>query len=103
MRPLLLLMDGDSSHYCPEAIHVAAKENVILFTLPPNTTHLTQPLDCSIFGPLKMEWRKVCQDFLQKSHGKVVTRFSFSALFAEAWKASMTMPNIVAGFRVTGI
>ena len=103
VRPLLLLMDGHSSHYCPEAIRVAAKEKVILFTLPPNTTHLTQPLDCAIFGPLKMEWRKVCQDFLRKSPGKVVTRFTFSALFAEAWKASMTMPNIIAGFRATGI
>ena len=91
VRPLLLLMDGHSSHYCPEAIRVAAKEKVILFTFPPNTTHLTQPLDCSIFDPLKMEWRKICQDFLRKSHGKVVTRFTFSALFAEAWKASMTM------------
>ena len=36
---------------------------------------------------------------LWKSHGKMATRFTFSALFAEAWKASMTMPNIIAGFR----
>ena len=50
-RPLLLLMDGHSSHYCPEAIWIAAKEKVILYTLPPNTTHLTQPLDKGNFGP----------------------------------------------------
>ena len=37
-RPMLLLMDGHSSHYCPQTIHFAAKEKVILFTLPPNTT-----------------------------------------------------------------
>ena len=34
-HPLLLLMDGHSSHYCPGS---AAQERVILFSLPPNTT-----------------------------------------------------------------
>jgi len=103
VRPLLLLMDGHSSHYCPDAIRLAAKEKVILFIFPPNTTHLTQPLDHSCFGPLKVEWRKVCQNFLTQNPGKVVTRFSFSALFTEAWQKSMTMPNIIAGFRATGL
>ena len=44
-RPLLLLLDGHASHYCPDVIKMAAKEKVIIFALPPNTTHLTQPLD----------------------------------------------------------
>ena len=51
-RPLLLLMDGHSAHYCPQVIRAAAKEKIILFTLPSNTTHLTQPLDKGCFGPL---------------------------------------------------
>lgn len=103
VRPLLLLMDGHSSHYCPDAIRVAAREQVVLFTFPPNTTHLSQPLDRACFGPLKISWRRVCQDFFRLNPGKAITRFSFSALFAEAWKAAMTMQNIIAGFRVTGI
>ena len=52
--PVLLLMDGHSSHICPDMIRMAAKKKVILFTLPPNTTHLTQPLDKGCFGPLKV-------------------------------------------------
>ena len=44
-RPLLLLLDGHISHYCPEMIKAAAAEGVIIFTLPPHTTHLSQPLD----------------------------------------------------------
>ena len=59
IRPLLLLLDGHSSHYCPSMIRQAAEHKVVLFALPPNTTHLTQPLDKGIFGPLKTEWRKV--------------------------------------------
>ena len=45
-RPLLLILDGYSSHYCPEVIKVCAEE-VIIFALPPNTAHVVQPLDRS--------------------------------------------------------
>ena len=37
-RPLLLLLDGHSSHY--HVVKKAAEEQVILFCLPPHTTHL---------------------------------------------------------------
>ena len=63
-RPLLLLLDGHSSHYCPSTIHFAAKEKVIIFTLSPNTTHLTQPLDKGVFGPLNKHWQAECQKFI---------------------------------------
>ena len=43
VRPLLLLMDGHSTHYSPAAIRLAAEQEVILFTLPPNTTRYTAP------------------------------------------------------------
>lgn len=52
-QPLMLLLDGHSSHYTPEAIKVAAENDIILFCLPPNATHMAQPLDVSFFGPLK--------------------------------------------------
>ena len=102
-RPLLLLMDGHSSHYCPETIRYALKEKVILFTFPPNTTHLTQPLDKGVFGPLKLAWRDVCHKFIVKNPGVVVNRYNFSVLFSEAWVQAMTPRNILSGFRTTGI
>ena len=52
-RPLLLIMDGHSSHYNPDTIHMAAEKGVVLFCLSPNTTHRTQPLDKGCFSPLK--------------------------------------------------
>ena len=71
MRPLILLMDGYSSHYCPEFIKRAAAEKIILFTLPPNTTHLTQPLDKGCFSPLKVYWRQACHEFYSCNPGRV--------------------------------
>jgi len=44
-RPALLLLDGHSSHYNLEAIKFAAENEIILFCLPPHTTHVAQPLD----------------------------------------------------------
>ena len=102
-RPLLLLLDGHSSHYCPDTIRLAAKEKVILFTLPPNTTHLTQPLDKGCFGPLKTAWREVCHQFITSNPGRLVTRYQFSRLFNKAWMRSMTISNISTGFKITGV
>ena len=58
-RPFLLILDGHSSHYCPEVIRAALEQEIIIFTLPPNTTHITQPLDKGVFAPLKSAWKSV--------------------------------------------
>ena len=102
-RPLLLLLDGHSSHYNPTVIRKAAEERVIIFCLPPHSSHETQPLDKGPFGPLKSCWREVCHKFMSENPGKIVTRFTFSQLFNEAWTKAMTIQNISAGFRSTGI
>ena len=103
VRPILLLMDGHSSHYCPSTIRLAAQEHIILFALPPNTTHLSQPLDKGCFGPLKMAWREECHRYLTMHPGRIITKFQFSSLFRNAWLKSMSVANITGGFRVTGV
>ena len=102
-RPLLLLLDGHSSHYCLDTIQLATENEIIIFTLPPNTTHLTQPLDKGVFGPLKVHWKQVCRDHLVSHPGQVVNLYNFVRLFSKAWVESMTVNNIAAGFEITGI
>ena len=55
-RPLLLMLDGHSSHYSLEFIRKTTLEGVIVSCLPPHTTHVTQPLDVSAFHSLKIYW-----------------------------------------------
>ena len=62
-RPVLLLLDWHSSHYTPEAVKIAAENEIVLFCLPPNTTHMAQPLDVSFFGPLK-NCSNVCYTYI---------------------------------------
>ena len=101
VRPLLLLIDGHSTHYNPAVIRMAAEHDIIVFCLPPNTTHLLQPLDRSSFGSLKSNWQDECRRFTRET-GKFVTRNNFSVVFAAAWSRAMTIKNVVACFKVTG-
>lgn len=70
---------------------------------PPHTTADTQPLDISVFGPLKVHWSETCREYLYAHPGRVVTKFQFSALFRQAWSKAMTVENICSGFKKTGV
>ena len=102
-RPIILLLDGHSSHYHPDTVRLAAKHDVILFCLPPHTTHVSQPLDVSCFAPLKKSWSQQCDQFSKKNPSRVITKYEFSSLFSKAWYSAFTPSNIIAGFRATGI
>ena len=98
-RPLLLLMDEHFSHYNPSTIKTAAAQQVILFCLPPHTTHIAQPLDVASFGVLKQRWDEQCQQYVANNPGKVVTRFQFRNCF----HVLMVPCNICAGFKAAGV
>ena len=102
-RPLMLILDGHSSHFTLDLVQSAAEHQVIIFCLPPHTTADSQPLDTSCFGPLKSYWYQACRDYMFANPGRVITKFQFSHLFAQAWSKGMTINNITAGFRNTGI
>lgn len=68
-RPLLLILDGHTTHYQPELIKFAKKHEIILFCLPPHTTHESQPLDASVFKSLKLHWHDACHSFVEKILG----------------------------------
>ena len=102
-RPLLILLDGHSSHYEPASIELARTEGVIILCLPPHTTQDSQPFDCTVFGPLKRHWSAICHEFQQKHPGMVISKLNFTELFAKAWLQALTPANIVAGFRSCGI
>jgi hypothetical protein len=49
----LLICDGHDSHISGSFIAHCLLNKILLFILPPHTSHLLQPLDVAIFGPLK--------------------------------------------------
>ena len=59
-RPLLLPLDDHSSHYQPELTTYAREFGIIIFCLPSQTTHKSQPLDANVFKLLKQNWQHAC-------------------------------------------
>jgi hypothetical protein len=54
----VLIMDNLSSHLSLTIMEQCRENNICLIFLPPNSTHLTQPLDVAVFAPLKKQRRK---------------------------------------------
>jgi len=50
----LLLCDGHDSHVSAALVGYTIQHRIILVLLPPHSSHLLQPLDVGIFGPLKI-------------------------------------------------
>ena len=49
----MLICDDHDSHISATFIYHCMQNDIILFLLPPHSSHLMQPLDVGIFGPLK--------------------------------------------------
>ena len=99
--PLLLLLDGHSSHFSPEFVRLACEKGVIVFYLPPHLTHFLQPLDSCCFSTLKTYWDAACDKFMSSHPGRIVTVYQFSKLFSEAWAQAMTPSTIIGCFKNT--
>lgn len=52
-KPMLLLVDGHKSHMSLVLCAKCEKMDIILYAMPPNTTHMLQPADVSVFDPMK--------------------------------------------------
>ena len=102
-RPVLLVMDGHSSHLTLKIIKLAKSNSVHIFCLPPHTTNQTQPLDKAVFKSMKAGHNRLCQKFMRENPGRVITRYDFCQIFKEVYNRELTMENIINGFRATGV
>ena len=102
VRPLILIFDGLRSHITLELINCAEENEILLVCLPAHSSHVFQPLDVSLFGPLKAGWRRVSAT-MNHFTGRVVNQFNFARLFRIAWDTTVDPGLISAGFQKTGL
>lgn len=63
-------MDGHTSHVAWEFFEYCLTHNIIPLCLPAHSTHLLQPLDVGLFGPLQKNYGTLLDNWLEKSgHG----------------------------------
>ena len=76
---------------------------MVLFILPAHTSHVTQILDVSCFGPLKKNiYNSCCQKLLKENPGRVIS-YDVCQLASKAFVKAVIPSNAIAGFKKTGI
>ena len=102
-KPILLVIDGAKCHISLSILELCNENNIILYTLLPNMTHLIQPLDLSLMGSIKTNyWECICK-WLQNNPGGIYDKNAFIEVFAEVHNKDATVENTVSGFCHTGI
>ena len=99
----ILTIDGHGSHMSYKLTDSTIENNAILSCLPPHTTHLLQPLDISVYKPLKNH-SSMITDFITLASATggattiMVTKTNFSILFKKAFEKTMSIKTIISGF-----
>ena len=75
----------------------------MLFVQPPHSSHVLQPLDVSVFGPLKNAYNVRVQTYLRQHPGQVVNRYAMTSLICKSYLDATKPSNIISAFRKTGI
>ncbi|XP_062540250.1 uncharacterized protein LOC134208226 isoform X2 [Armigeres subalbatus] len=101
--PIILFVDGHSSHVGIEVADLCQQLGVILIALYPNTTRITQPADVSIFKPLKDQWKNEVDDWRSKQPDVSFTLRHFGGVLQEAVAKGIKKDSITNGFRVCGL
>ena len=100
--PVLLILDGHTSHISYEVRTLARDNNVHLLKLPPHLTHLLQPLDLAVFKPMKSAWDVATADFIRRER-RAITRRDFPCLLNTIWRKGYKPENATGRFRRAGI
>ena len=101
--PVVLFLDGHSSHVSISVAQFCLEHEIILYCLPPHASHILQPLDVAVFGPMKKKWNKSLDDFKRLYRGLSMSRTHFFPVFDKCWKDSTSAENAKAGFRKCGL
>ncbi|XP_055610839.1 uncharacterized protein LOC129757592 [Uranotaenia lowii] len=103
-EPILLILDGHSSHtrnFC--VLEKATENHVRILSISPHTSHKLQPLDVAFMAPLKANYSTAVGHFLRRQPGSVVGIHDVAGLVNEAFSATASVMTAANGFRACGI
>lgn len=99
----LLIVDGHGSHCTDDFLYECYKNDIYLLFLPPHTSHVLQPLDISIFSPIKAYYRQALAKYLDLEDSTPYGKMVFLRCYHEARKLGLTERNIRAGWLGSGL
>ena len=101
-KPVILFLDGHTTHMTMQLSVKSQELGIILYLLPPYTTHILQPADVCIFKPLKNSFKKIVHDYQRDNLGTNIKRKDVGP-FLEYCLSSLKLETIKKSFKVTGI
>lgn len=78
--PVVLYLDGHSSHLSLPVIEFCKDVGIILIALLPNSTHTLQPLDVGLFKSLKQSWKECVRTWKMKNDSRKLDREDFATV-----------------------
>lgn len=100
---VLLVLDNHSSHIHINTLDFCKENGITLLSFPPHCSHKLQPLDRSVFGPLKKAINTACDGWMRSHPGKTMSIYDIPGIIKTAMPLAFTQANIQAGFCKTGI
>lgn len=102
-KQIIILLDNHDSHISIPTIDYCKENGIILLTFHPHTSHKMQPLDRTVFGPLKSYYNTACSEWMLMHPGQPITIYDVAELIGKAFPQAFTPVNIQKGFQVTGL
>lgn len=97
---LLILDNHASSHRTLVAVDYACSHGTVILSLPPHTSHKLQPLDKTIFAPLKTLYNRACDNCLVSNHVNRISVHDIAGQFADAYTKYATVAKGVGSARL---
>lgn len=96
-----MFLDGLKSHLTYHLSLLCSQNEIILIVIPPNTTHVMQPLDVAVFHPVKDCWAETVHSWRMTKLGEeeMVTKFNFAPLLQGVFDKSMKQTTIANGLK----
>lgn len=98
----LLICDGFDSHCTKEFIEFCDSHRIILYCLPPHTSHFLQPLDVNVFQPYK-HWHAEAVDEAARTGCIDFNKTEFLHCFTRIKQETFKESTIRNSFRKTGL
>ncbi|XP_066950693.1 uncharacterized protein [Macrobrachium rosenbergii] len=102
-HPVLLLLDNHDSHLSIDGLDYCKANGIVALSFPPHCSHRMQPLDISVYGPLKKYVNRSCDSWMTDHPGSTMTIYDIPGIVSTAMPLAVTPANILAGFRSAGI
>ncbi len=98
----ILIVDGHAFHVSTEFIRFAHEHKIVCLCLPAHSTHLLQPLDVGVFGPLKQNYKTLVAEKIRFTTYNL-DKADFISLIQKARQQGINSQNIQSAWRATGL